>query len=179
MALIPLTKGYFTRVDDIDYEGLAREKWHVQIDRHSAYAMRSVREQGRQKHIWMHREILGTPKGQFTDHISGDTLDNRRANLRVATAAQNAQNSRRRNKYGFKGIRRRTESTSIKKFRAQIYKDGRTYTSCGFKTADEAAKEYDAMATVLFGRFARVNFPNGKIDGAALARAKATLVEAA
>ena len=34
---------------------------------------------GKQKKIRMHKEIMQTPEGMETDHINGDTLDNRRS----------------------------------------------------------------------------------------------------
>lgn len=40
----------------------------------------------------MHRYILGAPAGLMVDHINGDTLDNRRWNLRLVTRIQNGQN---------------------------------------------------------------------------------------
>jgi hypothetical protein len=57
----------------------------------------------------MHRLINSTPDGFDTDHINGDTLDNRRENLRTATRAQNLWNSFVRKKKGhfssdFKGV---------------------------------------------------------------------------
>jgi hypothetical protein len=42
--------------------------------------------------IFMHRLITGAPKGMQCDHINRDRADNRRANLRVVTHAQNGQN---------------------------------------------------------------------------------------
>lgn len=54
-----------------------------------------VRSRGRRTER-LHRVILGLPvrhEGLEADHINRDTLDNRRANLRIVTPAQNRQNS--------------------------------------------------------------------------------------
>lgn len=40
----------------------------------------------------MHRLILGAKEGQLTDHINGNSLDNRKANLRICTSRENGQN---------------------------------------------------------------------------------------
>src|SRR3990167_202325 len=41
----------------------------------------------------MHRLIMGAKKGQIVDHVNRNGLDNRRANLRFVTVAQNRLNS--------------------------------------------------------------------------------------
>ena len=48
--------------------------------------------------LYMHREILGLRRGDGlqADHINGNKLDNRRANLRIVTAATNGQNKGKR-----------------------------------------------------------------------------------
>jgi len=43
----------------------------------------------------MHRKILKVPASMFVDHINHNGLDNREANLRPATRAQNARNRRK------------------------------------------------------------------------------------
>ena len=44
----------------------------------------------------MHREILLVDGSQEIDHINGNSLDNRKANLKVCTQRQNTQNSGKR-----------------------------------------------------------------------------------
>lgn len=63
--------------------------WHTS----SQHAVRyTSRKSGKRTAIYMHREIMNTPKGMVTDHIDGNGLNNCRYNLRTATQRQNAQN---------------------------------------------------------------------------------------
>jgi hypothetical protein len=54
----------------------------------------------------LHRLIANTPKGKVTDHIDGNKLNNRRANLRVCDQAVNMQNvgPRKDNNSGVRGV---------------------------------------------------------------------------
>jgi hypothetical protein len=86
----------------------------------------------------MHRLIMGCPVGFEVDHINGNKLDNRRANLRLASHRQNCQNQRvyTRNTSGFRGVVycRRTG-----RWRAKVVSAGRCHSAGYHSTAEQAA----------------------------------------
>lgn len=93
---IPLTQGKFAIVDPADYSRLAKYKWYAAKTRGIFYAVRGQWSKNPKKllTIKMHRMVIDVPEGLVADHINHDGLDNRRANLRVATLAGNARNVR-------------------------------------------------------------------------------------
>ncbi|MCO1498261.1 HNH endonuclease, partial [Limosilactobacillus reuteri] len=70
------------------------------------YACRTGRENGKKTFQFLHQQIAGAPPGAITDHRDGDGLNNRRANLRPATAVQNGYNCAKykNNTSGVKGV---------------------------------------------------------------------------
>lgn len=151
MKRIPLTQGKFALVDDEDFAELSKVKWCFS----KGYAVRSVRLEKRGT-ILMHREILSAKKGQECDHINMNGLDNRRANLRVCTRAENARNrpKDRDNTTGFKGVALEKRTG---KYVAQIHILGKHYHFGTFKSAKEAALAYNEAAPKYFGEFAQLN----------------------
>lgn len=90
------------------------------------------------------------------DHIDGDGLNNRIANLREANNAQNQHNksANSNSKSGVKGVCWHQEH---KKWRANIRQDGR-YRHLGyFDTVEEAKAAYDAAAELCHGEFRKVS----------------------
>ena len=163
--LIPLTQGVNAIVDADDYEWLNSWDWFAAWNAHtkSFYAVRNFTVSKNKRIILrMHRVILGceAPDEQG-DHRNGNTLDNRRKNLRKCTQPQNARNSPARinNKSGYKGVSFRK---SHGKWVAQINDPVKSSRYIGyFDSPEEAALAYDEAAKRLHGEFAVLNFPLG------------------
>jgi hypothetical protein len=95
IKIIPLTKGYEAMVDDEDYEMLNKHKWCAVKSRSGIYARRALPVlNGKQRCERMHRVILGLLEAGLphADHINGNSLDNRKCNLRIVTNRQNCMN---------------------------------------------------------------------------------------
>lgn len=93
----------------------------------------------------------------FVDHINGNTLDNRKSNLRLATAKQNSRNiGKRKGKFTskYKGV---NYNKKAKKYSARINTDnGRLFLGY-FETEQEAAEIYNKAALEHHKQFARLN----------------------
>lgn len=102
------------------------------------------------------RLIMGEPAGLLVDHKNGDTLDNRRENLRLATRQQNRTNTgiQQNNTSGYKGVYR---SGSL--WSASITVNYRKVSLGSYLDPEDAAKAYDVAALKYFGEFAKTNFP--------------------
>jgi hypothetical protein len=157
MIRIPLSRGLFALIDDED-AALAEFKWSAQGGGgRIMYAARNARQpDGTRKNVRLHRLIMGAPPDMFVDHINGDGLDCRRANLRLATNQQNLANQQRslNNTSGYKGV---TWDRQGRRWRAQIRVHGRNRCLGLFDTAEKAALAYDEAAIRGFGEFARPN----------------------
>jgi hypothetical protein len=151
VKMIPLTQGFYTYVDAEDFEWLNRYHWHA----YNGYASRCDGS-GR---IYMHREIMKTPKGMVVDHINGNGFDNTRANIRNVTRGENMHNQRKHAGTAsiYKGVTRGQSSKGSWCARA-AWGDHRL-TAGTFASEVEAARAYDRLAVELFGEHARVNFP--------------------
>ncbi len=98
------------------------------------------------------RLLLQPPAYLFVDHIDGNTLNNSKSNLRLATNSQNQANSLRSGSSGIKGVFKNTKGWS-----AVIQVNGvRKYLGT-WPTKYFAELQYKQAATKYFGEFASHN----------------------
>jgi hypothetical protein len=161
VALIPLTQGKFAIVDFEDYHRVGQYKWSYRKPkhpRHSGYAGRTVRENGRQSTDLMHRVILRMEAGLGVDHKNGNGLDNRKDNIRPYHGSQNSYNSGKRSKCSaspYKGVFRRPFPE--KPWTAYIRVDGHPIYLGIFASDVDAAIAYNHAAGKYHGEFAYLN----------------------
>lgn len=105
----------------------------------------------------MHRFVIGAKPEQHVDHINGDSLDNRKANLRFCTLSQNQQNQKPR-----KGCTSRYKGVNFNKCtgvwiaRINFPKNERAFLG-QFHDEEDAAIAYNVAAQILYGDFAWLN----------------------
>ena len=159
IKLIALTQNQNATVDAADYEWLSQWNWHVFLSRstNSFYAKRNNVVSGKSKAIYMHRAILDAAGSVEVDHRDGDTLNNRRSNLRLATHQENRSNGKRYtcNTSGYKGV---YWKPLMKKWQAAINIYGKAVYLGTSNNKDDTARMYDFAAIALHGEFARTNF---------------------
>ena len=155
--LIPLSQGFYAIVNATDYLWLMQWKWFVWRSADgNHYARRGDRERtGKQQAILMHREILGLLYGdrRLGDHIQcGNTLDNRRRNLRIADPSQSSANQRKRrdSTTTFKGVHR-----ARNRWHAVIHWRNRRIPLGYFDTPEEAYAAYCEASKQYHGEFGR------------------------
>lgn len=163
---VPLTRGLFARIDAADLALVADRAWTAHRRGGGLYVQAGARINGRKTVAYLHRVLVGARPGQLVDHRNGDTLDNRRENLRLCTPVENSRNkvsSQRAKRGRYKGVFLKRKNG---KWRASIGAGeraasgkARTVHLGTFRTEAEAARAYDAAALAHFGEFAALNFP--------------------
>lgn len=159
MREIPLTQGKVALVDDEDYERVAKYRWYAQGEKNRTkwYALRGQWNGVEQVPVRMHTFIMRAVRGTIIDHLNGDTLDNRKENLRACTNSQNTKNrgKQKNNTSGYKGV-----FAWGNRWRAKIQSDGVVIHLGAFDIKEDAARAYDREAFVKHGAFAKLNFPD-------------------
>lgn len=160
---IELTQGQFALVDAADAELVGRYKWFAmrretrRHGKHYTYGFLAATKLAGQN-VQLHVFLARPGPGLVVDHINGDTLDCRRANLRVCTHQQNRINSNRasHNKSGFMGV---SWHAGKGRWAASLTASDRSVHIGWFGTAEDAARARDAAAYEWAGQYARLNFP--------------------
>jgi hypothetical protein len=163
---VALTKGLFAIIDEEDLPKVSQYKWHALCKRRGGnyYANTSIHISGSgkdriKKNINMHRFIMDATDGQHVDHKNGNTLDNRKENLRICSNSQNHMNIPKINKATtskYKGVSLRKNDAS-KGWRATIRANGEALELGYYPTEAAAAIAYNQAALKYFGEFALLN----------------------
>ena len=132
MKQIPLTQGQIALVDDEDYERVSKYKWKAGWRQNicSWYAVADGT-------LYLHRFIMDA-KADEQIGFFGSTLDCQKENLIVYGGANGLQVTPN-NTSGYKGV---TWNKRAKKWRAQIWLDGKFVHLGTYATAEEAYAAY-------------------------------------
>jgi hypothetical protein len=84
----------FALVDDEDFARLSRVKWKATPLKAGGkrFAVRNTRVDGRHVTEYMHRVVMNAPTGMDVAHVNHNTVDNRKANLRICDRSWSTTN---------------------------------------------------------------------------------------
>ena len=158
-SVIPLTKEQSVVVDQDDYWLLRMFKWHFD----NGYA--SNKDLGA-----MHRFLMNDPVDLHVDHIDGNRLNNRRANLRAVTPQQNQSN--RRNGRGISKYVGVSWEVRFERWKVSVTHLDKAHYVGVFRDEVEAAKAYNVASIRLRGEHAGINVIDGYTANQELAKPK-------
>jgi len=157
---IYLGQDEWTLVEPADYYPLKTFNWFLCGNGKFFYAFTTLKiGPGKTKLASMHRMLMDPPAHLLVDHHDNNSLDNRRANLRLATHSENCCNRQK--------IRTKTSSKYIGvyfekrtgKWTSKIRIPGKRIWLGRFDSEIDAARAYDKAAKKYHKEFARLNFP--------------------
>lgn len=137
-----------TIIDSENIDKVKKYKWAAVSKGKSTYVKTDIRVNGKRKTLYLPNLLIGNKKGFQVDHISGNTLDNRKINLRFATQQQNLMNKTKSKGYS---LEKRSNL-----WHAYIGVDNKRINLGRFETKDEAAEIRREAELKYYGNFAKV-----------------------
>lgn len=139
-------------IDDEDYDKVSAYKWHTKKSRPNSGIY--IRRRAGQRSISLTSCILGVDPSIIIDHIDGNTLNNKKSNLRITTNTNNVRNQRKHlnSTSGYKGV---TWDKSHNKWMAQIRVSHKNYFIGYYDDPLSAHNAYFERAKKDFGEYAR------------------------
>lgn len=142
-------KDYQILVDDDDWHELNQQAWYV--DKNTGYAYNNDLKT-------MHRLLKPCDdKSKVIHHINGNRIDNRRHNLEIVSATDNAHQKKEKSKNASSKYFGVSYEKKRKKWQAVIKKDHIRYWIGYFLKEEDAAKAYNEKALELYGHSANLN----------------------
>lgn len=150
-------KGYDVLVDDESVSLVNAYKWRVDDKGNRVYFSRRIYIDKKKTYASLHR-ILADCKnndGKVVDHINGNTLDNRKCNLRVCTMAENTRNRKmqKNNTSGIKGV---SYNKRDKRWTAHIRINNKQIHLGNYIDKYEAFEAYKKASVKYHGEYGRV-----------------------
>lgn len=139
--------------DAEDYEKIKDTNWYRNLNKDDSHRLYITTHNG----VYLHRYIFpNVPAGYEVDHISLDTLDNRKCNLRVCTHQQNQCNQplQRNNTSGVSGV---SFYPPRNKYRARIKASQHDIHLGYYPTFEEAVQARNVGMRCMFGDYGRYN----------------------
>lgn len=122
-------------IDIEDIPIISKYKWSAKYYKKDKLWYIACRDKKTHKNIYLHHLLMGFPS-ETIDHINGNTLDNRKSNLRIATKSIQSINQK-------KQVNTITDIKGVKKSRngyiAHLGWEGKIYYSKTFNTIAEAS----------------------------------------
>lgn len=148
--------GYDVIIDKEDIHLIVNHKWSVNKRDLLRYGLYYFICRIGVEIVPLHRHILGCKwkDGNIVDHINGNTLDNRKTNLRLCNKSQSQMNRGKpsNNKTGFKGVSYRKDKG---RYEGRIKVNGKTVHLGYTNTAKESYERYVEAAKKHYGVFFR------------------------
>lgn len=163
---IELTQGYYAIVDAEDFDRLNKFSWHAFTLKSKTrikpkiFAKRCLEVNGTIKSYYMQQDVLILYKDlrQRIIHINGDSLDNRKSNLKIATKSQIQQSKyvdETNTASRFRGV---SWSKRNEIWEAEITVRNEIIRLGSFSDEIEAAKAYDDASSYYHKEFGARNF---------------------
>lgn len=144
-------------VDNNVFDKIHSFNWNVSQDKGNFYLFaRGIFPEDKLRKVKLHQLIMMPydSKGFVIDHKDGNTLNNTKENLRLATRQQNSQNRKpqKNKKSTYKGV-----TFFYKKWTVTITTSGKKIHGGSFSDEVEAAKRWNELARQYHGEFAYQN----------------------
>ena len=160
MKLFPLTKGYFVKLDDDDYDRVVALGRKFQVTK-EGYARTSGKRGGVKFHTYLHRLVMSWKTGiaepdlPRIDHENRDRLDCTRRNLRIGgNRGNNANRTAMDSAVPYIGVAKIKGSPN---YRAYMSRNDKQIPLGVFPTPEMAAYARDLAVAAEYGEFANLN----------------------